>query len=387
HSAQRERAGRDEERAEAAERFVRLGTEGLLGLVLGDERVQESTGWSVSRALDEARAIETVTSDVDASDSSHDDVRNKVMTFLTQLQRDLGADFAPLGEESQGVFVVRVEHNGKLHGLAGIVAFIAGEIERHAESFHADERRVIEDFLLKELGLHLQGRITEAKDTVRRVNTLLRAHPTASGLRVQLRWRPDVASVPGIDDALKLLLKDISLMTDDERGALVRFLQERIEVARVDDSAGSYVEHLALAFDYRSWHSFTLEGSKDGRTEILTKRKHASGSGGEKAVVLHLPLFAAAAAHYRSAAAHAPRLVMLDEAFAGIDQGMRGSCMALLVAFDLDFLMTSYDEWGCYAELDGLAIYQLARDPAVRGVASIPFTWNGRRRVEGVGRG
>ncbi|MGH2751916.1 MAG: TIGR02680 family protein [Actinomycetota bacterium] len=385
-TAQRERAEREEERAAAAVRFAQLGSEGLLGLVLGDNRVNDAATWSVTRALDEARGVEAAVSEVDASDASHDDARNKVMTFLTQLQRGLGADFTPLGEESQGVFVVRVEHNGKIHGIAGIVAFIGTEVERHAEAFQADERSVIEDFLLKELGLHLQSRITEAKDTVRRVNMLMRSHPTASGLTVQLRWRPNVGSVPGIADALKLLLRDISLMTDVERSALVRFLQERIEVARIDDSAGTYVEHLARAFDYRSWHSFMLEAVKDGRTEVLTKRKHAAGSGGEKAVVLHLPLFAAAAAHYRSAAAHAPRLVMLDEAFAGIDQGMRGSCMALLVAFDLDFVMTSHDEWGCYAELDGLAIYHLVRDPSARGVASIPFTWDGNRRVEGVGR-
>lgn len=382
-SAQRERAERESERATAAVEFARLGTDGLLGLVLPDDRVQDAATWSVTRSLDEARAVETAMSDTDASDVSHDVARNKVMTFLTQLQRELGGDFAPLGEESQGTFVIRVEHNGKIHGLAGIVAFVAGEVERHAEAFQAEERAVIERFLLNELGLHLQSRITEAKNTVRRVNTLLRSHPTASGLTVQLRWRPSVASVPGIDDALKLLLKDISLMTDIERNALVRFLQERIDVARIDDSAGTYVDHLARAFDYRTWHNFSLEASKEGKTETLTKRKHASGSGGEKAVVLHLPLFAAAAAHYRSAAAHAPRLVMLDEAFAGIDQGMRGSCMALLVAFDLDFVMTSHDEWGCYAELDGLAIYHLIRDPSVRGVASIPFTWDGRRRLDG----
>jgi hypothetical protein len=75
---------------------------------------------------------------------------------------------------------------------------------------------------------------------------------------------------------------------------------------------------------------------------------------------------------------------MLDEAFAGIDQGMRGRCMKLLVDFDLDFMMTSHDEWGCYEELPGLAIYQLYRDPTLDGVGSVRFVWSGGRlREEG----
>jgi ABC-type nitrate/sulfonate/bicarbonate transport system ATPase subunit len=98
-------------------------------------------------------------------------------------------------------------------------------------------------------------------------------------------------------------------------------------------------------------------------------------------VTLHLPLFAAAAAHYRSASDTAPHLVMLDEAFAGIDQGMRGRCMKLLVDFDLDLVMTSHDEWGCYPELLGLAIYEFAREPGRRGVAAIRFTWDGHERA------
>ena len=39
-------------------------------------------------------------------------------------------------------------------------------------------------------------------------------------------------------------------------------------------------------------------------------------------MALHLPLFAAAAAHYDRADATAPRLVALDEAFAGIDEAI-----------------------------------------------------------------
>src|SRR5436309_15167607 len=78
------------------------------------------------------------------------------------------------------------------------------------------------------------------------------------------------------------------------------------------------------------------------------------------AIALTLPHFAAAAAFYRTADPLAPRLILLDEAFVGIDADMRAKCMGLINTFDLDFVMTSEREWGCYQTLPGIAIYQLS---------------------------
>lgn len=77
---------------------------------------------------------------------------------------------------------------------------------------------------------------------------------------------------------------------------------------------------------------------------------------------------------------HAPRLVLLDEAFAGIDDEARANCMALIREFDLDFVMTSEREWGCYPELPGLAICQLIRREGMDAVLVTRWTWDGRER-------
>jgi ABC-type Mn2+/Zn2+ transport system ATPase subunit len=76
---------------------------------------------------------------------------------------------------------------------------------------------------------------------------------------------------------------------------------------------------------------------------------------------------------------------VLDEAFAGIDRPMRAQLMGLLAEFDLDFMMTSHDEWGFYQTLDGLSTYHLARDPSLRGVYADWFLWDGTEgvRMEG----
>ena len=74
-------------------------------------------------------------------------------------------------------------------------------------------------------------------------------------------------------------------------------------------------------------------------------------------------------------------MIALDEAFAGIDRPTRGKLMGLLAEFDLDFIMTSFEEWGFYEELDGLSTYHLSREPGHRGVFAEWFLWNGRERV------
>ena len=93
-----------------------------------------------------------------------------------------------------------------------------------------------------------------------------------------------------------------------------------------------------------------------------------------------MPLFAGASSHYWSAHQHAPRLVLLDEAFAGIDDEARAGCMALIREFDLDFVMTSEREWGCYPELPGLAICQLIRREGMDAVLVTRWSWDGRER-------
>jgi hypothetical protein len=162
---------------------------------------------------------------------------------------------------------------------------------------------------------------------------------------------------------------------------LALFLKRRIDTVRANNEHGGWREHLSEALDYRRWHRFMVERKHgDGPWQRLTRRTHGTGSGGEKAIALTIPQFAAASAHYHSAAPTAPRLIMLDEAFAGVDPEMRSQCMGLLEAFDLDFVMTSEAEWGCYPTLKGNAIYQLATSPHLDAVYCSRWVWNGHEK-------
>jgi uncharacterized protein YPO0396 len=134
--------------------------------------------------------------------------------------------------------------------------------------------------------------------------------------------------------------------------------------------------------DYRSWFVFVpFVRSAAGGSQRLTKTLFRSLSGGEQAVVLHLPLFAAAAAHY-DAALEGPRIIALDEAFAGIDEVMRGELMGLLVRFDLDMLLTGHELWGAYEQVPALMTFDLLRRPPLEGVSAFALRWDGTAMAE-----
>jgi hypothetical protein len=169
--------------------------------------------------------------------------------------------------------------------------------------------------------------------------------------------------------------------SDEDRAAVGGFLQDRIEEVRARDAAGTWLEHLAEALDYRRWHRFVIERHQQGQWRSAT----GPASGGERVLAASVPLFAAASSHYASAGnPYAPRLITLDEAFAGVDDNARANYLGLLTAFDLDVVMTSEREWGCYPQVPGIAIAQLARTDGVAAVLVTAWEWDGhvRSRVD-----
>jgi hypothetical protein len=185
-----------------------------------------------------------------------------------------------------------------------------------------------------------------------------------------------------------LLNISADLWSAEDRRVVGAMLQQRIsnERERADadpgkpiggDAGGSMVDQLARALDYRRWHRFRVERLQDGQWRKLS----GPASSGERALGLTVPLFAAIASFYSQGSnPDAPRLMLLDEAFAGIDDAARAHCMGLIREFDLDFVITSEREWACYAELPGVSICQLQRREGIEAVFVSRWTWDGRAK-------
>ena len=110
-------------------------------------------------------------------------------------------------------------------------------------------------------------------------------------------------------------------------------------------------------------------------------------SGGEKAMAMYVPLFSAVAAKYAGARPEAPRLISLDEAFAGVDETNIRDMFRLMVEFRFNFMINSQILWGDYDTVPGLAIYQLIRPENAKFVTVIRYIWNGKAKVMVTGNG
>jgi hypothetical protein len=361
--------------------------DGAWSLALGDDAPEDhaSAGsWPLERSLAALRALsrealatrrgfETLLADVDRE---ADELRHRLSASADfQVSRERVSDDAELT-------LVQVRHGGRSHPIGELERWLDGELQARDRTIAEEDRRLFESFLVGGLADALRERVDGAAALVASMNAALRDCTTSSGMSIELDWRPREHDESGLREAVGLLRREVALLTDDARARLVEFLRGRIEDARHSLEQGSSTEHVMAALDYREWHEFRVIQLKDGRREVLTRRRHQQGSGGEKAVALHLPLFAAAAAQFASANPTCPRMILLDEAFAGIDERMRAQLLGLLERFDLDFVLTSHELWGCYPELSALGIYHLHREPGIPGVATAHFRWDGRRRVE-----
>ena len=292
-----------------------------------------------------------------------------------------------------GVHEPRVEEFGPLLSVSGrdgageapvaeLVTRVSAAVERDRALLTQREKAQFEQHVLGELGEAIRRRRQEADELVTAMNRLLDGVTTSQGIRVRLRWtlRADVPAEA--KEAVRLLVQPLGALTPEERTTLRDSLHRLIEVSRTERPELSYGEHLGLALDYREWFSFRIQYTRpesDGSWLELHRRSPLSQ--GEQKVLCYLPLFAAAAAHFTSlagAAPHAPRLVLLDDAFPKIDVRTHPLLFGLLVDLDLDFVITSERLWGDHDTVPALSIYEALRDPSERGIAQFEYRWDGR---------
>lgn len=383
-AVEEQRRERESERSAAAADFERLRAHGLLGLAEVPGVQKESTNLTAS--LETARTAEQHLQQEEMDEKARNKVRNDVDTGFRDLQTYLGGpDWRPWGDNENDLFIIKVAHNGTDHGIPELKAIIDDDIATRKTYLDENERKLFAEVLIGRVGEHLRECRARAVKLCQTMNDLLAKRPTASGRKMRLVWEPDPEAGANVRRVLEIFdQQGLNLISDESRQELIDFLAGRVRDTREADREGDWREHLREALDYRAWSRFRIEIRDRGGDQWikLTDQKHQQGSGGEKAVMLQLPLFVAAAAHYEGTSRTAPRPIYLDEAFAGIDAEMRGECMKLLVDLDLDFVLASHDEWGFHAEVPGLVTYQLSGYEGEPGVLATPFLWDGEDRTE-----
>jgi uncharacterized protein YPO0396 len=117
-----------------------------------------------------------------------------------------------------------------------------------------------------------------------------------------------------------------------------------------------------------------------GPTRKLTNRQLVAGSGGERAIMLQLPLLAAVAGFFDGATLAGPRALVLDEAFEGIDDAHARQMLEVLGELDLDFMMASY-KLRPFVPTHRFALINLRRFRSQRVVVGQRSVWTGSQLV------
>jgi len=369
---------------------------GLLSVALPElELPEQRLPWTIEPALNLARRTEQALAQV----ADDDEAWSRIQSQISHDYGELGRALSALGQQAQADtsdfgLVVSVIYQNRPQRPDRLQAQLDAEIAQRRELLTARERTLLENHLQAEIAAEVQKLMQAAERQVDAINRELAKRPTSTGVKFRLLWQPlpeGAEGAPvGLEAARKRLLNtSTDLWSAEDRRVVGAMLHQRIAAERLKADAAdaaqatatSLLDQLGQALDYRRWHRFRVQRWQDGQWRPLS----GPASSGERALGLTVPLFAAVSSYYSQGSyALAPRLVLLDEAFAGIDDAARAHCMGLIHEFDLDFVITSEREWACYAELPGVAICQLQRREGVDAVHVSRWTWDGRaRRREG----
>lgn len=252
------------------------------------------------------------------------------------------------------------------------------------------DRELFEDILSQTISQQLTDKIAESRKWVADMSKLMREMDTSMGLSFSLDWKPCSAENEtelDTSELEKILLRDRELLTIEDIEKVAGHFRSKIrtEKMKLEDENGmiNYMELVRDALDYRKWFEFHMYFKRgEEPKKLLTNAAFNRFSGGEKAMAMYVPLFAAVNAQYKKAEnKDHPRMVALDEAFAGVDDKNISSMFELVQKLDFDYIMNSQALWGCFETVKGLRIAELLRPQNSRTVSVICYTWNGRERI------
>lgn len=301
---------------------------------------------------------------------------------------------AALETEAAGAIRKRVRivssWNGKRVYLEEFYGILKQGIEETELLIQKKDRELFEDILSQTISRQLTDRIAESRKWVFDMSQLMREMDTSMGLIFSLDWKPCKAENDMELDTAELeqiLLRDHMLLTIEDIEKVAAHFRSRIRMEKLKlEEKGDMINYMDLVrdvLDYRKWFEFHMYFRRgEGERKLLTNAAFNRFSGGEKAMAMYVPLFAAVNAQYKKAEQEDhPRIIALDEAFAGVDDKNISSMFELVHKLDFDYIMNSQALWGCFETVKGLRIAELSRPQDSQIVSVILYTWNGREKI------
>jgi len=305
---------------------------------------------------------------------------NSVLNAFRDFDREVSGQLDVRYRLDDNVLVVEVAGAGDERTLAGAARTLAARVQNGRAALSDREREVFTRFVLGGVAEELRRRVNQAGQLVEAMNTSLKGIRTSNGIGVRLGWglREEHAALSRV---LELVATSDKVRSETQNAELTELLRHRVEEFHTADPSSGYAAHLAAALDYRQWHevNVTILGPEEGQQRRLSRR--AKLSQGETRFVSYVTLFAAADGYLTSLGddGRALRLILLDDAFAKVDEGTVAELMGLLVTLDLDFVMTGHALWGCFPQVPRLDVYEVRRSNGSSAVTT-HVHWDGHSR-------
>lgn len=277
---------------------------------------------------------------------------------------------------------------GRKVNLLALSQDIEETIQETQSLIEEDDRKLFEDILTNTVGRKIRDRIYHSKEWVKNMNDLMETLNTSSGLSFSLKWKPKAATDETEVDTAELvdiLNADSKILKQEEITKIANHFRSKFakaeERSKEKGNIVPFYNIMKETLDYRNWFEFEFlfkQGNNAKKT--LTNNAFYKLSGGEKAMAMYIPLFAAVYARYESARKDCPRIISLDEAFAGVDDNNIRDMFRILTKLDLEYIINSQVLWGEYDTIPSLAINELVSDPSNQIVSVIRYRWDGNRR-------
>ncbi|MDD3412348.1 MAG: SbcC/MukB-like Walker B domain-containing protein, partial [Eubacteriales bacterium] len=251
------------------------------------------------------------------------------------------------------------------------------------------DRELFEDILTDTVSHKLRRHIEESQSWSADMSGLMEGMDTSMGLTFSLEWKPrrgESAEEMDTANLVKLLSKDSRLLTREDSQRVSAHFRAKVKAERqgaeMRGESASYADFIRKVLDYRAWYEFRIfyRRTEEDRRE-LTDKTFNTFSGGEKAMAIYLPQFAALCSQYRKGGESCPCLLALDEAFAGVDDKNIEAMFKLVHRLGFDYIMNSQALWGCYACVSNLDIAEFYRPDNAQVVTILRYHWNGREKT------
>lgn len=310
---------------------------------------------------------------------------------LSNYHPEIKIRFDPPGRPAQlrQRYVITLKKNSRELSLYEFIQSLQTDIDTTEALLDDKDRELFENILTETVSHTLRARIEESAQWTRNMTGLMAGLTTSMGLKFSLEWKEKKSEGAGELDTAQLvtfLNKDRALLTPEDSQRVSGHFRSKVKRAReeahIQGIPVNYADLIRSVLDYRSWYEFRLFYQQgDGDRKELTERAFNWFSGGEKAMAIYVPLFAAVSAQYLKGGEACPRLMALDEAFACVDDQNISAMFELVGILEFDYIMNSQFLWGCYACVTDLDIAEMHHPPNTPVVTVLHYHWNGAQRA------